>query len=307
MKKLLLLAVACFLLSAIMAGEGQAADKVEIALVPPAMVSPFYQAVIKGANEVAAKYGYELQILAPDREDDAAGLLNIVETMISKKVNAIALCAMDEETSVTAVKKANAAGIPIVLFNTLVDLPSGDVFAYVGYDQRKGGAQVAEYVLSKIQGDIKAAIIEGLPSSYTTERAGGFNDVAAKEPRLKVVVSQAADWEREKAMNVVTNILSAHPEINVIFGLSDEMGIGAGQAVKAAGKTINDILIMGLDGNESAFDAIRKGLTTGTCDVNPVGIGTATIETIHKALIGESSPKKVVTDTIIVDASNVAK
>ncbi len=306
MKKLLLLTVACFLLSAIMAGEGQAADKIEIALVPPAMVSPFYQAVIQGAEEVAKKYGYELQILAPDREDDAAGLLNIVETMISKKVNAIALCAMDEETSVTAVQKANAAGIPIVLFNTLVELPAGDVFAYVGYDQRKGGAQVADYVLSKVSGDIKAAIIEGLPSSYTTERAGGFNDVAAKEPRLKVVVSQAADWEREKAMNVVTNVLSANPEINVIFGLSDEMAIGAGQAVKAAGKS-DAILIMGLDGNESAFDAIRKGLISGTCDVNPVGIGVATIETIYKALNGESSPKMVVTDTIIVDAGNVAK
>lgn len=306
MKKLLLLTVACFLLSAIMAGEGRAADKIEIALVPPAMVSPFYQAVIQGAEEVAKKYGYELQILAPDREDDAAGLLNIVETMISKKVSAIALCAMDEETSVTAVQKANAAGIPIVLFNTLVELPAGDVFAYVGYDQRKGGAQVANYVLSKVSGDIKAAIIEGLPSSYTTERAGGFNDVAAKETRLKVVVSQAADWEREKAMNVVTNVLSANPEINVIFGLSDEMAIGAGQAVKAAGKS-DAILIMGLDGNESAFDAIRKGLISGTCDVNPVGIGTATIETIYKALNGESSPKMVVTDTIIVDAENVAK
>lgn len=307
MKKVLLLAVAGVFLSAVVCGGVQAADTVEIAVVPPAMVSPFYQAVIQGAEEVADKYGYDLKILAPDREDDAAGLLNIVETMISRGVDAIALCAMDEETSVTAVQKANAAGIPIVLFNTLVEIPAGDVFAYVGYDQRKGGAQVANYVLSKIDGEIKAAIIEGLPSSYTTERAGGFNDVAATEERLTVVVSQAADWEREKAMNVVTNILTAHPEINMIFGLSDEMGIGAGQAVKAAGKTIDDILIMGLDGNESAFDAIRKGLTSGTCDVNPVGIGTATIETIHKALNGEESPKMVVTDTIIVDADNVAR
>jgi len=306
MKKVFLITAVGVLLSAIVCGGVQAADKVEIALVPPAMVSPFYQAVIQGAEEVASKYDYDLKILAPDREDDAAGLLNIVETMISRGVDAIAVCAMDEETSVTAVQKANAAGIPIVLFNTLVELPAGDVFAYIGYDQRKGGAQVANYVLSKISGDIKVAIIEGLPSSYTTERAGGFNDVAATEERLSVVVSQAADWEREKAMNVVTNILTANPEINMIFGLSDEMGIGAGQAVKAAGKT-EDILIMGLDGNESAFDAIRKGLTSGTCDVNPVGIGTATIETIYKALNGESSPKKVVTDTIIVDAENVAK
>lgn len=307
MKKLLLVAAVCLLLSAVMCGEGQAADNVEVALIPPAMVSPFYQEVIKGAEEVASKHGYALKILAPDREDDAAGLLNLVETMISRKVDAIAVCAMDEETMVTAVQKANAAGIPIVLFNTLVELPAGDVFAYVGYDQRRGGAQVANYVLDNVEGDIKAAIIEGLPSSYTTERAGGFNDVADKEDRLNVVVSQAADWEREKAMNVATNILTANPDINVIFGLSDEMGIGAGQAVKAAGKTLDDILIIGLDGNASAFDAIRKGLTTATCDVNPVGIGVATIETVYKALNGESSPQLVVTDTLIVDSSNVAK
>ncbi len=282
-----------------------AAKKPEIAFVPPGMVSPFYAGVISGAKPMAQKLGYDFIIVAPERESDFAGQAKIVEDMVQRKVKGIALCAINIEAVVSSVKKANEAGIPVVIFNSLVDLPGGDVFAYVGYDQRAGGAKVAEYVNKIKNGKANVAIIEGLPSTFTTDRKGGFEDKIKEYPGIKVVASQPGDWEREKSMNVAQNMLQANPNIDVFYGLSDEMGLGAAQACKAAGKT--GIAIIGIDGNPNAIEAVAKGDTTATLGVNPDLIGSKAIETLDIAIKGKTSPKKVVTDTVIIDKSNCNK
>jgi ribose transport system substrate-binding protein len=222
--------------------------------------------------------------------------------MVEKKVDGIAMCAINIEAVGAAVKKANAAKIPVVVFNSLIDLPSGEAFAYVGYDQRAGGAKVADYVNKAKGGKAKVAIIEGLPSTFTTDRKGGFVDQIKKYPGIQVVASQPGDWEREKSMNVAQNILQANPDVDVFYGLSDEMALGAAQACKAAGK--KGVVIIGIDGNPNAIEAVAKGDITGTLGVNPDLIGAKAIETLDKAIKGQPSPKKVVTDTVIIDKSN---
>jgi ribose transport system substrate-binding protein len=277
----------------------------EIAFVPPGMVSPFYSGVISGAKPAAQKLGYKFVIIAPERESDFAGQAKIVEDMVENKVSGIALCAINIEAISSSVKKANEAKIPVVIFNSLSDLPSGNVFAYVGYDQRAGGVKVADYVNKIKHGKAKVAIIEGLPSTFTTDRKGGFVDEIKKYPGVQVVASQPGDWEREKSMNVAQNILESNPDIDVFYGLSDEMALGASQACKAAGK--KGVVIIGIDGNPNAIDAVAKGDITATLGVNPDLIGAKAIETLSLAINKKTSPKKVVTDTVIIDASNCAK
>ena len=298
LKKFSLLALALGLLAPV----ARAGD---VAFVPPGMVSPFYAGVISGAKPAADKLGYKFVIVAPERESDFAGQARIVEDMVERKVQGIALCAINIEAVGAAVKKANAAKIPVVIFNSLIDLPSGEAFAYVGYDQRAGGAKVADYVNKVKNGKAKVAIIEGLPSTFTTDRKGGFEDQIKKYPGIKVVASQPGDWEREKSMNVATNILQANPDIDVFYGLSDEMALGASQAAKAAGK--KGLVIIGIDGNPNAIEAVAKGDITGTLGVNPDLIGAKAIETLDKAIKGQSSPKKVVTDTVVIDKDNYKK
>lgn len=277
----------------------------DVAFVPPGMVSPFYAGVISGAMPAAVKLGYKFVIVAPERESDFAGQSRIIEDMVEKKVKGIAMCAINIEAVGTAVKKANAAKIPVVVFNSLIDLPSGEAYAYVGYDQRAGGAKVADYVNKVKNGKAKVAIIEGLPSTFTTDRKGGFVDQIKKYPGIQVVASQPGDWEREKSMNVATNMLQANPDIDVFYGLSDEMALGASQACKAAGK--KGVTIIGIDGNPNAIEAVAKGDITGTLGVNPDLIGAKAIETLDKAIKGQPSPKKVVTDTVIIDKDNYKK
>ncbi len=277
----------------------------EIAFLPPAMTSPFYASCIEGAKPVAEAAGYTLTVMAPEVESDYAGQMQLIEDMITKGVAGIAVCGINIDALVAGIKKANEAGIPVVMFNSITELSGCEVYAYSGYNQYNGGGKIADWVNEKTGGTANVAIIEGLPSDYTTQRMGGFVDkAAASYPGVKVVATQAGDWEREKGMNAATNMLQAHPEINVFYGLSDEMALGAAQACKQAGRA--DILCVGLDGNPNAKEAVKAGELTATLDVGPVAIGKNAIEALVKAIHGETLENKIIeAETTVVDSANV--
>ena len=283
-----------------------AEQPLELVLVPPAMESPFYKAILDGAQPKAEELGYKFTLLSPQRPDDPSEQVQIVEDLVTRGVAGIAICAHDDKAIVSAVKKANDAGIPIVIFNSLTDLPGGDVYAYVGYEQEAGGANIADWVNKVTNGEANVAILEGLPGFHSTARAGGFTDqVSANYPGLKIVASQPADWSREKGMNVATNMFQADPTIQVFYGLNDEMALGAAQAMKQLNQA--DIITVGIDGNPNAMEAVNRNELTATLYVNPVGIGAASMEMLDAAINGKPAPEnqRVVVDTIVVDKTMV--
>ncbi len=300
MKKLLVL-----LLVLMLSLSATAALAAEIGFLPPAMTSPFYAACIQGATPVATASGYELLIMAPPSEDDYATQMSMMEDMITRGVKGIAVCGINLDALIPGIKKANEAGIPVVMFNTITELEGVDVYAYSGYNQYNGGAKIADWVNEKTGGKAKVAIIEGLPSDYTTQRMGGFVD-RAKEmyPDIQVVATQPGDWVREKGMNAAMDMLQAHPDINVIYGLSDEMALGAVQATKQLGR--DDIIVVGLDGNPNAFESVKAGELTATLDCGPVAIGANAILAIVEALDNVPREEKVIeAETTVVDISLV--
>lgn len=285
--------------------EGGAKDgeeKKTIALVPPAMISPYYKSVISGAEEACEELGYELKTLAPESESDYASQVQIVEDMITQQVDGIILCAINADAIVSAVKKANEAEIPVIMFNTQNELAGGKVACYVKYDQYEAGGKVCDFVAEHIGEDLKVAIVEGLPSDHTTERMGGFVDKAAeKYPGIEVVASQAGDWEREKGMNAAANMLQANPDIDVIFALCDEMGLGAVQAVKEAGSAAK---VVSFDGNPNAVASIQAGELTSTVSIGGPGTGVACVEALDKIFKGEEVELFENVDTEIVWEEN---
>lgn len=277
-------------------------DKKTIALVPPAMISPYYKSVISGAQEACDNLGYELKTLAPESESDYASQVQIVEDMITQKVDGIILCAINGDAIVSAVKKANEAKIPVIMFNTQNELTGGEVACYVRYDQYEAGGKVCDFSAEKFGDNLKAAIVEGLPSDHTTERMGGFVDKAKeKYPNIKVVASQAGDWEREKGMNAAANMLQANPDIDIIFALCDEMGLGAVQAVKEAG---SDAKVVSFDGNPNAVASIEAGEMVSTVSIGGPGTGTQCVEALEKLFKGETDDKVVTVDTEIISKDN---
>ncbi len=298
MKKLICL----FLVFLMMPAAALAA---EIGFLPPAMTSPFYASCIEGATPVAEAFGYELLIMAPPSEDDYATQMSMMEDMITRGVKGIAVCGINLDALIPGIKKANEAGIPVVMFNTITELSGVEVYAYSGYNQYNGGAKIADWVNEKTGGKAVVAIIEGLPSDYTTQRMGGFIDRCKEAyPGIEVVATQPGDWVREKGMNAAMDMLQAHPDISVIYGLSDEMALGAVQAVKQLGR--EDIICVGLDGNPNAFESVQAGELTATLDCGPVAIGANAIKAIVDAIDGIDRANKIIeAETTVVDASLV--
>jgi ribose transport system substrate-binding protein len=254
---------------------------------------------------VADALGYELEILAPPSEDDYATQTSMMEDFITNGVKGIAVCGINLEALKPAIKKANEAGIPVVMFNTITELDGVDVYAYSGYNQYNGGGKIADWVNEKMNGEAKVAIIEGLPSDYTTQRMGGFVDKCKEAyPGIEVVATQPGDWVREKGMNAAMDMIQAHPEINVIYGLSDEMALGAVQACKQLNR--DDIICIGLDGNPNAKEAVKAGELDGTLDCGPVAIGANAIKALADAIDGVARDEKIIeAETTVVDSTNV--
>ncbi len=276
-----------------------------LGFLPPAMTSPFYASCIEGAQPVADALGFELKVLAPPAEDDYATQTSMMEDFITQGVAGIAVCGINLEALKPAIAKANEAGIPVVMFNTITELDGVDVYAYSGYNQYNGGGKIADWVNEKTGGVAKVAIIEGLPSDYTTQRMGGFVDRAAEVyPEIELVASQPGDWVRETGMNAAMDMIQAHPEISVIYGLSDEMALGAVQACKQLGR--EDIICVGLDGNPNAFESVKAGELTATLDCGPVAIGANAIKALSEAIEGVVREDKVIeAETTVGDASLV--
>ncbi|MEF9972375.1 MAG: sugar ABC transporter substrate-binding protein [Clostridia bacterium] len=301
MKKLLSMVLACILVLT-MSGAAMAA---EIGFLPPAMTSPFYAGCIEGATPVAESCGYDLLTMAPPSEDDYATQMSMMEDMITRGVKGIAVCGINLDALVPAIKKANEAGIPVVMFNTITEMTGAEVYAYSGYNQYNGGGKIADWVNTKTNGTAKVAIIEGLPSDFTTQRMGGFVDKCKESyPGIEVVATQPGDWVRETGMNAAMDMLQAHPEINVIYGLSDEMALGAVQACKQLNR--EDIICVGLDGNPNAFESVKAGELTATLDCGPVAIGANAVLALTEAIAGTVRTEKVIeAETTVVDSTLV--
>lgn len=294
---------ALFAFALLAGGVVSAAEKV-IAYIPPGMISPFYAVSIKGAEAVAKKHGYKLRVLSPERETDYAGQVRIVEDMITEKVDGICICAINADAVSAAIRKANAANIPVVVFNGLTELPNCKVEAYVGYEQRNGGRKVGDFINLKLNGKGNLAIIQGLPGYHTTEREGGIRDqIGEKYPGIKIVAAQPGDWEREKGMNAAQNMLTANPDINAFVGLSDEMALGALQAKRAAGR--DDIIVCGIDGNPNALESVKEGKLDGTLYVYPHKNGSMAIDAMHEIFQGKKIDLIWEIPTVVANKDNI--
>jgi len=300
-----LLSLALILLAG-MPGPANPAGKYRIAVVPPGLISPFHVQVDTGAGRACRRLDIEFLHPSPPRETDFAEQVRIVEDLITRKVDAISVCAIGNEAIVPAVKKANAAGIPFFIHNSLEELPGGNVTAYIGYNQRKGGRMMGEYAVKVLRGRGKILILEGIPGYHTRERKAGFIEGLAlgKNPGIVLAGSQPADWERSKAMTVTENFIQREPDLALVFGCSDEMALGASAAAKTHGR--KGMLFLGIDGNPNAIESITKGEMTATLGVYPKKMGSIVVGTIQDHLIGRPVPRFVETPMDVVTARNAS-
>jgi len=305
MRKILALILVLAMAFTVLAACGDdTPEQLTFALLPPAMISPYYAQILGAAQERADELGIELIILAPQSESDYLAQMQIVDDVITQGVDGIILCAINTDAIVASVRNANEAGIPVVMFNIPAELEGGvDVACYVVYNQYEAAAIVASYIAVMMDGEAVIGVIEGLPGLHTDERLGGFSNRVANYPGMSIVATQPGNWEREAGMNAATNMLQANPDINVFFGLSDEMTLGAYQAVVAAGAT-DSVSVFGFDGTPPAIDSVIQGGIMSTISIGPIQTGIESVQVLYDLINGRSIPQFIEVETELITPEN---
>ncbi|MFB0516472.1 MAG: sugar ABC transporter substrate-binding protein [Candidatus Neomarinimicrobiota bacterium] len=279
-------------------GDKSAADGFTIALVMKTLNNPFFIDMQRGAEGAASKLGVNLVVQAAEREVDVEKQMQIIENLIQRKVDAICVTPSGSKEIVPAIVKANRAGIPILVVDTRVDAATleesgGQVATFIGSDNVEGGRIAAEYLVKRLEGEGKVAILEGIPGHETGDaRLSGFHQVVDQIPGIEIVASQTANWERDQGFNVFQNILQSHPGVQALFTCSDLMALGAIEAIAAAGKT-GDLIVVGFDALPEAREAILEGTMDGSVAQHPAEMGKLAIENAYRLLNGQSIPGEI--------------
>ena len=274
---------------------GDRARKPTVALVLKTLNNQFFIDMEAGARAAADSLGIDLTVQAPEREIDVEKQMQIVENLLQRHVNVLALVPSGSKEIVPAIIKANIAKIPVVIVDTRVDsatlaAANGRVTTFIGSDNIEGGRIAGAFVAEKLNGHGTVAVLEGIPGHETGDaRLAGFKAALARTPGVTIVASQTANWERDQAFNVMQNMLQAHPQITAVFAANDVMALGAVEAIAAAGKT-HAILVVGFDAQDDARKAITAHTMAATIAQNPREMGRLAMLTAARIIKGESVP-----------------
>lgn len=188
-------------------------------------------AVVANAEAAAKELGVEYKIVtAPDVNKQS----NDIDDLIAQNVDAIVMLPVDGTPLTPAAKRVMEAGIPLVVFDR--EIASDDYTVTLKGDNTGIGVNGAKYLMDKLGGKGKVFMLSGIPCSVTTLRDEGFKQTIEGSD-IEVVGLQDGGFQREKGYQVMQNALTAHPEIDAVFAIDDEMALGALKAVKEAGRT----------------------------------------------------------------------
>jgi ribose transport system substrate-binding protein len=254
--------------------------------------NPFFIDVKKGAEEAAARNGAALILQAAERDIDVEKQMQIVENLIERKVNAICITPNGSREIVPAILKANAAGIPVFIVDSRVDEKTlreagGNIASFAGSDNFEGGRLAGEYVIRRLGGKGRVAILEGATGHETGDsRKAGFLSAIAGAPGIVLAASQPANMDRGLGYATFQNILQANPDLQAVFACNDMMALGAVEAIAASGRTGN-VVVVGFDAIEEAREAVVRGQMDATIAQFPREMGIVAVESACRFLKGE--------------------
>ncbi len=280
--------------------------------------NPWRLGETKSMQDEAAKRGYTL--IATDANEDTAKQIADVDSIIAQKPDIIIFPPRETQALAPSVLKAKAAGIPVILIDRDVDhsiaKPGEDYITFIGSDFVDQGRRAAEWLTKTMGGKANIIQLEGTTGADPAIlRKKGFEDYLAGNfmgtptpdgafPDMKIIASQTGDFQRDKGRAVMQTLLQSNPDVNAVYAHNDEMAIGAIAAIKEAGKVPGkDIIIVSIDGENAAMDAIVAGELGASVESSPF-FGPIAFKTMDQYIAGEEIPAWIKVEDRFFDASN---
>ena len=276
-------------------------DSKKIGLSLSTLNNPFFVQIRSGAQAEAKKLGVDLTVT--DAQNDASQQANQLQNFTSSNLGAIIVNPVDSDAASNSVQAADKAKIPVIAVDRGVN--KADVAALVASDNVAGGEQAARTLAEKLGGTGKIVILQGQAgTSAARERAEGFAKGLKAYPGIQVVAQQPADFDRTKGLDVMSNLLQAHPDVQGVIAANDEMALGAAKALGAkAGKSVQ---VVGFDGTPDGLKAVEQGTLYASIAQQPSQLGKIAVDNALKAIKGEKVEETVKVPVKVVTKENVA-
>jgi len=259
---------------------------------------------VRDAMEARAKE-LGVRLIVNDGQRSAERQVQQVETFIAQKVDAVVLNPCEVEASSPAVQKALAAGIPVVNVNSET---TAAPTAFVGSRDEESARLGMAYIAERLKGEGGVLMMEGyMGQAAQLKRSQGAREVLAKNPGLKLLAAQTAEWDRAKAVTLMENWLQAYgASIKAVFAQNDEMAMGVLLALERAGRK-KDIVVVGVDAIADALQAVRDGRLDATVFQDGKGQGRGAIDAAMHLIRKEPFEKETYIPFQLVTKENAAK
>jgi len=267
---------------------------------------PYIVALKNAVNSEAEASGVKL--VEMDAGGDVATQLADMEQLIVQGVDAILFNGLDKTASIPALDAAAKAGIPVILFNTKID---GPYVSWIGSEHVHAGEMQGEFLLRELDasesGKLRVLYILGIPGMpVSVERAEGMKKALEQRASDIEIVERVADFDREKALRVTEEALTANPNFDVIVAQNDDMILGALRAVDAAGLA-DKIKLIGIDGVPEALEAVADGSLTATLYQDAGGQGRGAVKAALEFLAGKDVEKSISIPFELIDSPEAAQ
>ncbi len=256
----------------------------------------------------AEEAGHTMQV--DDAKDDVTTQLSQVQNYIASGVDAIIVNAVDTDTTQAMTKAAEGAGVPLVYVNRQpIDLDAlGATTTFVGSNEKWSGTLEAFEMCVQAGGTGTAVMLMGqLSHEAARSRSEDVREVLKLSMcnGIDLIEEQTGNWSRLEANDIMTNWIAAGLEFNIVFANNDEMAIGAIQALKSAGISMDDVIVGGVDATEDALNAMLAGDLDVTVFQNAAAQGAGAVDAAAALVDGASLPNFVVIPFELVTMANI--
>lgn len=276
----------------------------KIAVVVSTLNNPWFVFLAETAAAKATTLGYDAKIF--DSQNNTALESDHFENIIVSGFDAILFNSTDANGSIANVLKAKAAGLPVFCMDrevNSIDAPTSQILS----DSYSGAVAIGKYFTQQLHKKGNYVELLGLVGDNNTwARSKGFHSVVDNYPELKMVAQQSADFDRNKAMEVMESILQAHPDIDGVFCGNDGMAMGAYQALVSVGKA-DKIKVYGFDGAEDVITSISENKVAATGMQFPKIMAETAAEFADQYIKGRRDfPKKIPVAVELVTSKNIS-
>ncbi|MEV5954374.1 substrate-binding domain-containing protein [Streptomyces sp. NPDC051987] len=280
---------------------GSSSTTPKIGLSLSTLNNPFFVQIRAGAQAEARRQGVDLTVT--DAQNDASQQANQLQNFTSSGLGAIIVNPVDSDAASNSVKAADKADIPVIAVDRGVN--NARTATLVASDNVAGGELAAKTIAEKLGGRGRIVILQGQAgTSAARERAQGFAEGLRAYPGIQVVAQQPADFDRTKGLDVMSNLLQAHPDVQGVIAANDEMALGA---IKALGsKAGSSVSVVGFDGTPDGLTAVKNGTLFASVAQQPSQLGKIAVDNALKSIKDQKIPSAIKVPVKVVTKDNVA-